>query len=108
MPCDITDFVSLYPRVRHDKAFVVIIALLKGPFATAHFVKKALTLAPDLVAEIYVIDVLCFRCVFAFDVLGIRFKTTCHGLSHSIWCHFGVVWHTLDFVLRSGVLCFVC
>ena len=47
MPCDVTDFVNVYPRVRHDKAFVVIIALLKEPFATACFVKKASALAPD-------------------------------------------------------------
>ena len=46
MPCDITDFVNLYPSVRHDKAFVIIIALLKEPRAIASFVKKALALAP--------------------------------------------------------------
>ena len=47
IPCDITDFINLYPSVRHDKAFVVIIALLKEPFATACFVEKALALAPE-------------------------------------------------------------
>ena len=46
VPCDITDIVNLYPSVRHDKAFVMIIALLKEPWATASFVKKALALAP--------------------------------------------------------------
>ena len=46
MPCDITDFVNLYPRVRHDKAFVIIIALLQEPRAIASFVEKAMALAP--------------------------------------------------------------
>ena len=46
MPCDVTDFVQLYPSVRHDLAFVVIIALLKEPRANAIFVKKALALPP--------------------------------------------------------------
>ena len=46
MPCDATDFVNLYPSVRHDKAAAIIIALLKEPRATASFVKKALALAP--------------------------------------------------------------
>ena len=47
IPCDISDFINLYPSIRHDKAFVVIIALLKEPSATASFVKKALALAPE-------------------------------------------------------------
>ena len=46
MPCDVTDFVDWYPSVRHDKAFVIIIALLKEPRATTSFVEKALALAP--------------------------------------------------------------
>ena len=46
IPCDVTDFLNFYPRVRHDKAFVIIIALLKEPRATASFVEKALALAP--------------------------------------------------------------
>ena len=46
MPCDVTDFVHWYPSVRHDRAFVIIIALLKEPRATAIFVEKALALAP--------------------------------------------------------------
>ena len=46
MPCDITDFVNLYPRVRHDKAFVIIIVLLQEPQAIASFAQKALALAP--------------------------------------------------------------
>ena len=47
MPCDVTDFVHWYPSVRHDRAFVIIIALLKEPRATASFVEKALALAPS-------------------------------------------------------------
>ena len=46
MPCDMTDFVNLYPRVRHDQALVIIIALLQEPRATASFVEKAMALAP--------------------------------------------------------------
>eukprot|EP00974_Lingulodinium_polyedra_P001300 124790-Lingulodinium_polyedra.AAC.1 len=37
IPCDISGFINLYPSVRHDKAFVVIIAFLKEPSATASF-----------------------------------------------------------------------
>ena len=47
VPCDVSDFIDLYPRVCHDQAFVVIVALLKEPSATASFVKKALELAPS-------------------------------------------------------------
>ena len=47
MPCDVSDFVNLYPSLRHDKAPVVIVALLKEPSATARFVKQALALAPS-------------------------------------------------------------
>ena len=46
LPCDVTDIVNLYPSVHHDKAFVIIIALLKEPRATASFVNKALALVP--------------------------------------------------------------
>eukprot|EP00974_Lingulodinium_polyedra_P005337 502942-Lingulodinium_polyedra.AAC.1 len=53
MPCDISDFANVYPSVRHDKALVVIIAILKEPSATARFVKKALALAPEYVVDAF-------------------------------------------------------
>ena len=47
MPCDTQDFLNVYPRIRHDKTFVVIVALLKEPSATACFVNRALELPSE-------------------------------------------------------------
>ena len=46
MPCDVTDFIKLYPSLRHDKVFVIMVALLLEPRATASFVEKASRLRP--------------------------------------------------------------
>ena len=75
MPCDVTDFVHWYPSVRHDRAFVIIIALLKEPRATASFVEKALALAPS-----YIVDDIATLLLETLD--DIRSPTEAHRNSY--------------------------